>query len=209
MKFEHIERLVGQKAIAEIEGAIASVLEARRRSRYRLCAARVPRWHACRDRDNQDVFAAIGAPRSRGRGAAQCTGKEDQGDRAASSARAHAAKPRAARQSNRRDSRSSPRRQSEPAAWCSCAVRVVGQHNEPIKSFRFRTAARARHGNLRLRATASRSHLAAVSAARNAIARKKELTAQKREVFARSQALLANSRSLRTSLEAVQLGRHF
>jgi len=53
------------------------------------------------------------------------------------------------------------------------------------------------------------SHVASLSAARSAIARKKELTAQKREVLARSHALLAKSRSLRTSLEAVQLGCHF
>jgi hypothetical protein len=52
------------------------------------------------------------------------------------------------------------------------------------------------------------SHAASLRAARSAIARKKELTAQRREVLARSLALLAQSWSLRTSLHAVQLGRH-
>jgi hypothetical protein len=54
-----------------------------------------------------------------------------------------------------------------------------------------------------------RSHVASLYASRSAIARKKELTAQKREVFARSHALLTKSRSLKTSLEGMQLGRHF
>jgi hypothetical protein len=51
------------------------------------------------------------------------------------------------------------------------------------------------------------SHDTSLRAARSAIARKKKLTAQRREVLARSLALLAQSWSLKTSLQAVRLGR--
>ena len=76
----------------------------------------------------------------------------------------------------------------------------------------FRVPARQPQPSAEAASTTNREsmcHATCLDAARTAIARRKELIAQKREVFARSLALLAKSQSLRTSLEAVQLGRHY
>ena len=91
-------------------------------------------------------------------------------------------------------------------------ARVAAGAMESHQVIPFRTAARQPQPPAEAASKTDREsmpHATCLALARNAIARKKELTARRREVFSRSLALLAKSQSLRTSLEAVQLGRHF
>ena len=214
MKFEHIERLVGQEAISDLQCTIASVLEASGGDHDTVCALRkflvgllasiittrtyLPQSQRLAAEDAallialvkkiKEIAPAIAAAMLQvpSRGLEQLP----RHPFAASSAEPSGSAVQLGRRS---------------AHGSASATELGTVIPFPDASARLRPAPEtetATEGEFM-------SHVPAVSAAQMAIARKKELTTQKREVLARSQALLAQSRSLRTSLEAIHLGQHF
>jgi hypothetical protein len=191
MKIAHIERLVGQEAIADLQCTVASVLAASGGDHGTVCALR---------EFLVGLLASILTTRTylpqSQRLAAEDAALLNALVRKIKDITPHqAATPMTAR----------------VIELARRGVRPVAGETQSHEVVPFRDSGRV-PGGREAESVAGRdfmSHVAGVSAAKRAIARKQELSAQKREVLARSQALLAHSRSLRASLEATQSGRHF
>ncbi len=192
MKFEDIERLVGQETIANLQGTVASVLETSGGDHDTVRALR---------KYLVGLLAAIATTKTYFSQSEQFAAE----DAVQLNALVRKIKEIAPHQA----AKPMPAHVMEPARHAARAVAAeMRAHN--VVPFPVSARVPREPEPEPLAGHEFMSHLATVSAAaKRAIARKQELSAQKREVLARSQALLAHSRSLRASLGAAQSGRHF